>query len=107
VRSGGFRARRVRPDDVSRRPYRSIDFTETFLATCSSRDFTPAQRRLFLKALRLLDDDERHPSLRVHPLRGDREGSWSASASRDLRMTFERLPDGHRRMLTCSRHYDR
>ena len=87
--------------------YATFDFAETFLATFSSRDFSPAERRLFLKALRLLDQDERHPSLRVHQLHGDREGSWSVSASRELRMTFERLPDGRHRMLTCSRHYDR
>jgi hypothetical protein len=87
--------------------YATIDFTETFLATFSSRDFSPAERKSFLKALRLLDHDERHPSLRVHQLHGDREGSWSVSASRELRMTFERLPDGRHRMLTCSRHYDR
>ena len=87
--------------------YRSLDFTDTFLSSFASKDFNSAERKLFLKALRLLDEDERHPSLRVHQLRGDREGSWSASASRELRMTFERLPDGRRRMLTCSRHYDR
>jgi hypothetical protein len=62
---------------------------------------------LFLNAIRLLDRDERHPSLRIHQLHGDREGSWSVSASRELRMTFERLADGRHRMLTCSRHYDR
>lgn len=92
---------------MSARPYASIEFTETFLEAFASRDVTTAERRLFLKALRLVDRDERHPSLRVHQLRGDREGSRSASASRELRMTFERLDDGRRRMLTCSRHYDR
>jgi len=92
---------------MSARPYASIEFTETFLEAFASRDFTAAERKLFLKALRLLDQDERHPSLRVHQLRGDREGSWSASASRELRMTFERLSDGRHRMLTCSRHHDR
>ncbi len=88
-------------------PYQRIDFTETFLGSFASRDFSPADRKRFLKALRLLDEDERHPSLRVHQLRGDREGSWSVSASQELRMTFERLPGGGIRMLTCSRHYDR
>jgi hypothetical protein len=92
---------------VTAEPYVRIDFTETFLTTFSSRDFGPAERKLFLKALRLVDQDERHPSLRVHQLHGDREGSWSVSASRDLRMTFERLAEGRHRMLTCSRHYDR
>ncbi|MGH3932156.1 MAG: hypothetical protein ACRDTF_19515 [Pseudonocardiaceae bacterium] len=92
------------PDDDG---YRTLDFTETFLLTFTSKDFSPAERRMFIKALRLLDDNEQHRSLRVHQLRGDRAGSWSASASSSLRMTFERLPDGHQRMLTCSRHYDR
>ncbi len=87
--------------------YRTLDFTETFLETYASRDFNRQDRARFRKALRLLDDDERHPSLRVHKLEGDRAGSWSVSASRELRMTFERHPDGRKRMLTCSRHYDR
>jgi hypothetical protein len=86
-------------------PYKTLDFTDTFLETFAGKEFSPGERRAFLQALRLLDRDERHPSLRVHQLRGDREGSWSASASRSLRMTFERRPDGRKRMLTCSRHY--
>lgn len=87
--------------------YDTLDFTDTFLMTFAGRDFSAADRSAFLKALRLLDQNERHPSLRIHQLRGDREGSWSASASDVLRLTFERLPDGRKRMLTCSRHYDR
>ena len=92
---------------MSVRPYATLEFTETFLASFAGRDFTAAERTLFMKAMRLLDQDPRHPSLRVHQLRGDRAGSWSASASLELRMTFETLPDGRHRMLTCSRHYDR
>jgi len=87
--------------------YLTLDFTDTFLETFASRDFSAADRAAFLKAVRLLDENERHPSLRVHQLRGDREGSWAASASDVLRLTFERLPDGGKRMLTCSRHDDR
>jgi Txe/YoeB family toxin of Txe-Axe toxin-antitoxin module len=85
--------------------YRTLDFTETFLETYAGREFGDRERRLFRKALRLLDRDERHPSLRVHKLHGDQDGSWSVSASHELRMTFERRPDGRKRMLTCSRHY--
>lgn len=88
-------------------PYTSIDFTGTFLASFTARDFSAADRRTLLKALRLLDTDERHPSLRVHQLKGDRDGSWSASASSSLRLTFLRLPGGRKRLLTCSKHYDR
>jgi len=87
--------------------YRFLDFTETFLTTFASRDFSVAERRLILKALRLLDENERHPSLRVHQLHGDREGSWSASASAELRVTFERHAGGRKRLLTCSHHYAR
>ena len=87
--------------------YRSLDFTDTFLETFASKDFKAAERKSLLKALRLLDENERHPSLRVHKLEGDREGSWSASASDVLRVTFERLGGGRKRMLTCTRHYDR
>ena len=87
--------------------YQSIDFTETFLETFASRDFSKNDRAQFKKALRLLDQNERHPSLRVHALEGDQEGSWAASSSDVLRITFERLPGGRKRMLTCSQHYDR
>lgn len=87
--------------------YTSLDFTATFLETFADKDFTTADRRVILKALRLLDQNEKHPSLRVHKLEGDREGAWSASASDSLRLTFERLKGGRKRMLTCSKHYDR
>ena len=87
--------------------YQSLEFTETFLLMFASRDFTPSDRKIFLKALRLLDENEKHPSLRVHKLEGDRSGSWSASASVVLRLTYERTDDGTKRLLTCSKHYDR
>jgi mRNA-degrading endonuclease YafQ of YafQ-DinJ toxin-antitoxin module len=85
--------------------YRTLSFTETFLESFAGRSFNNAERRRLLKALRLLDGNERHPSLRVHQLRGDLAGVWSVSASRELRITFERLADGHKLLLTCSHHY--
>jgi hypothetical protein len=51
--------------------YTSLDFTDTFLETFGSKDFTAGERKAIRKALRLLDSDERHPSLRVHQLLGD------------------------------------
>jgi hypothetical protein len=87
--------------------YTSLDFTETFLRDFAGREFSASEQAAFLHALRLLDETERHPSLGVHQLRGDREGSWSVSASSSLRMTFERRAGGRKRMLTCSMHYDR
>jgi len=59
------------------------------------------------KALKLLDHDERHPSLRVHELSGDLAGVWSASASDDLRIEFVRLGSAGKLLLRCSRHYRR
>jgi mRNA-degrading endonuclease YafQ of YafQ-DinJ toxin-antitoxin module len=85
--------------------YRTLSFTETFLETFAGRSFNAAERRRLLKALGLLDVNERHPSLRVHELRGDLAGVWSASASKELRITFERLVGGRKLLLTCSRHY--
>ena len=88
-------------------PFQSLDFTDTFLETFGSKDFTATERKAIRKALRLLDSDERHPSLRVHQLEGDLAGLWSASASDVLRLTFVRTAHGRKTMLTCSRHYDR
>lgn len=65
-----------------------------------------ADQRRFIKALTLLDNDEKHPSLRVHQLSGDLAGMWSASASDELRILFIRA--GARKILgECSRHYAR
>ena len=88
-------------------PFQSLDFTDTFLETFGSKDFTAAERKSIRKALRLLDSDERHPSLRVHQLQGDLAGLWSASASDALRLTFVRTPHGRKTLLSCSRHSDR
>ena len=87
--------------------YRTLEFTDEFLASLVHRDFTAAERRAFVRALRLLDHNDRHPSLRVHELRGEMQGIWSASASDVLRITFQRLEGGRKRLLQCSRHYDR
>jgi mRNA-degrading endonuclease YafQ of YafQ-DinJ toxin-antitoxin module len=87
--------------------FASLDFTDTFLEAFGSRDFTAADRKAIRKALRLLDQDEKHPSLRVHQLAGDLAGLWSASASDSLRLTFVRTGRGRKTMVSCSRHYDR
>ncbi len=59
----------------------------------------------FARALRLLDTDEQQPSLRVHRLQGKGTGVWSASASDELRITFERLANGRKMLLRASRPY--
>ena len=89
------------------KPFRTLDFTDEFLQTFGSKDFTAAERKAIRKALRLLDTDERHPSLRVHQLQGDLAGLWSASASEVLRLTFVRTAQGRKTLVRCTRHYDR
>lgn len=59
-----------------------------------------------MKALKLLDGDERHPSLKCHQLQGDRKGSWAVRASKVLRLTYLKQGD-IKILLTCSKHYDR
>jgi mRNA-degrading endonuclease YafQ of YafQ-DinJ toxin-antitoxin module len=88
-------------------PFTSLAFTDTFLETFGSKDFTAADRKAIRKALRLLDNDEKHPSLRVHQLAGDLAGLWSASASESLCLTFIRADRGRKTLLSCSKHYDR
>lgn len=87
-------------------PYPELEFTDDFLKSLSARTFTAADRAAVMTCLRLLNDDEKHPSLRVHLLHGDMAGQWSASASRRLRITYLRI-GGRKRLLTCSKHYDR
>lgn len=84
---------------------RTLAFTPTFLKTLASKEFSFAERLAFLKALSLLDDNEKHQSLRVHELKAPLAGIWSASASASLRMTFMRSPGGRKVMMTCSHHY--
>ncbi len=86
--------------------YRTLQFSDEFLESLLARDFGRAEQRRFLRAMRLLDDNEQHPSLRVHKLRGDMAELWSASASDELRIVFRRLPNGRKEVLECSRHYD-
>lgn len=86
-------------------PYRNLNFTETFLESIGSRRFTAADRAAIRKALRLLDSNEQHPSLRVHELQGDLAGLWSVSASASLRLTFVRAEQGRKTMVSCTRHY--
>ena len=85
--------------------YQTLVFTDEFLDSLLGGSFSRADVRRFIRALRLLDTNERHPSLRVHALKGDLVGLWSASASDELRVTFRRLSNGRKALIECSRHY--
>jgi mRNA-degrading endonuclease YafQ of YafQ-DinJ toxin-antitoxin module len=82
--------------------YRTLDFANTYFESLIT--FPARDQRRFVRALGVLDENERTPSLRVHELQGDMAGTWSASASDELRMTFLREAGGRKLMLTCSRH---
>jgi mRNA-degrading endonuclease YafQ of YafQ-DinJ toxin-antitoxin module len=86
-------------------PYSSLVFSDEFLRSLLAARFSAAEIAQLFRALRLLDQHERHPSLRVHQLQGDLAGQWSASASSSLRITFVRLDDGRKAQLAASRHY--
>jgi mRNA-degrading endonuclease YafQ of YafQ-DinJ toxin-antitoxin module len=87
--------------------YHTLELSPEFVQDLISENFTARDRRRFARALDLLDENERHPSLRVHQLEGNMAGTWSASASDELRMIFRRLPNGRKQVLACTRHYAR
>jgi len=63
-----------------------IVFTDRFVR---AYDRLPDEvRQKVKKALRLLDSDARHPSLRVHPIRGH-PGIYEARVDQKYRMSFE------------------
>jgi len=83
--------------------FENIDFTPEFLQNLAG--LSNANGKKVVKALSLLDDNDRHPSLEVHQLKGELEGIWTAKASKGMRITFQRVANGRKIMLTCSQHY--
>ena len=83
-----------------------LEFTNVFLKSLLRGRFSAGEQNAILEALGLLSESDRHPSLRIHELQGTRAGTWSASASRSLRIMFYRLPDGRKRVIGVSRHYE-
>jgi mRNA-degrading endonuclease YafQ of YafQ-DinJ toxin-antitoxin module len=56
------------------------------------RQLGQGQQKAIQKALRLLAENIRHPSLRVKRVQGTK-GIWEASATISLRITFQREKD--------------
>jgi mRNA-degrading endonuclease YafQ of YafQ-DinJ toxin-antitoxin module len=64
--------------------------SDTFIKR--ARKLVTGNRRLALdlgSALRLLEDDPFHATLRTHKLKGKLAGSWACSAGFDLRIVFK------------------
>jgi mRNA-degrading endonuclease YafQ of YafQ-DinJ toxin-antitoxin module len=85
--------------------FTTLGFTQECLEHLVGERFSASDLRRIFQALRMLDTNERHPSLRVHQLQGQLEGRWSASASDELRITFRRIGEGRKALLDCTRHY--
>jgi len=81
----------------------NLEFTTEFLATFQRLSTTDQGR--VSRALELLDQNERHPSLNVHQLKGQQAGVWTAYATKSLRITFERLAGSRKRLVGASHHY--
>ena len=81
----------------------SLVFSTDFLDSLRGLSSTD-QGRIF-RALTLLDQNERHPSLNVHPLKGQQAGLWAAYATKSLRITFRHLDGGRKELLSASQHY--
>jgi len=59
----------------------------------------PELRQLYGKALRLLEANPHHPSLRLHPLTGRLSGLHSVSINLSYRITLELLIEDERIIL--------
>lgn len=85
----------------------SLRLSKRFTADMLDTRFTAAERSAVKKTLELLDSNDRHPSLQVHRLDGDQEGSWTAYVTMKVRITFSRGDGGLKQLLTLTKHYDR
>ncbi len=84
----------------------SLAWSEESLRDFADRKFPAQDRARILKALELLANNEKHPSLRVHSLSGDLAGMWSASVTGSIGIHFLRLPQGRKRLVNISKHYE-
>lgn len=75
--------------------------TQTFDALFSR---LPAEvQKKTLKAIRLLAENSRHPSLQTKPVEGVR-GIYEARIDRSYRMTYERLPGDRLLLRVIGKH---
>ena len=81
----------------------TLVFTTDFLLSLGR--LSSSDQRRIARALEQLDADETTPSLQIHQLKGSDAGIWTAYASKSLRITFERLEGGRKRLREASHHY--
>lgn len=80
-----------------------IELTETFKKHYA--DLPEYIQRKVKKALRLLAENPRHPSLRSKPVEGA-PGIYEASTDLQYRVTYERLPGDVLRLRVVGKHYE-
>lgn len=51
----------------------------------------PKTRSLFIEKLSLFIDDEHHPSLRTHALKGQRRNEYAFSVTHDIRALYKKF----------------
>jgi mRNA interferase RelE/StbE len=66
-------------------------------------DLPPEIQMKVKKAIRLLAENLRHPSLQTKPLQGAK-GIYEARVDQNYRITFDRLPGDILRMRTVGKH---
>lgn len=81
----------------------TIEYSETFLR--QFKKLPEEIQKKVRKAIRLLAEDPKHPSLRSKPIRGAR-GIYEMSPDMHYRITYERLPDDVLRLRVISPHDD-
>ena len=67
------------------------------------RDLPPEIQAKVKKALRLMAENIRHPSLQTKPIQGV-PGIYEARVDQNYRITYERLPGYKVRMRTIGKH---
>jgi len=53
---------------------------------------------------KLFRENPLHPSLRLHPLKGEHEGLWSISINRNYRIIFQRMEGGDILFVSIGKH---
>ena len=80
-----------------------IQWTESFRVFYL--DLPAEIRKKVHKAIRLLDEDPRRPSIRSNPIKGA-PGIYEARVDLGYRMTYERLPGNILRLRVVGKHDD-
>jgi mRNA interferase RelE/StbE len=78
-----------------------IEITEYFQRMFA--ELPPNIQKKAKKAIRLLGEDHRHPSLRAKPVEGA-HGIFAARVDQNYRMTYERLPGDVLRLRVIAKH---